>query len=129
SVDMTIKLPAGSNPNRVYKYENGTYTDVTPIATISGNEITLHITDGGLGDEDHEVNGMIVDPIVPARFVRSAPPPVIRSVSPNKGPATGGTSVTITGANLAAAESVKFGANSAVIKGDSATSITVQAPA
>ena len=42
--------------------------DVTSLATISGDTLTMHLTDGGLGDADHEANGVIVDPLVPVRI-------------------------------------------------------------
>jgi alpha-tubulin suppressor-like RCC1 family protein len=58
------------------------------------------------------------------------PLPGVFSVSPSKGPETGGTSVTITGLNFIGATAVKFGsvgATSFVV--NSATSITAVAPA
>ncbi len=54
--------------------------------------------------------------------------PAVTSISPTTGPATGGTSVTITGTNLANATAVKFGGTSAHITSDSATLITATAP-
>jgi hypothetical protein len=57
-------------------------------------------------------------------------PAVVTGVSPNSGPASGGTSVTITGAHLDGATAVKFGsANAAGFSIDSPTSITARAPA
>ena len=41
---------------------------VSQIATISGDTITLHLTDGGLGDSDGMANGVIVDPVVPVQL-------------------------------------------------------------
>jgi hypothetical protein len=56
--------------------------------------------------------------------------PSIASLSPASGPNTGGTSVTITGANFAAGATVTFGGTFAsVVKLNSATSITVTTPA
>lgn len=67
--DITLTLPAGSQPTRVFKVaEDGTTTDATDHATISGNTIVLHLTDGGFGDADLEANGVIVDPVVPTRL-------------------------------------------------------------
>ncbi len=61
-------LPAGT---RYYKY--GPTTDnptdhwyAYPGAVISGNTITLTLTDGGAGDSDLSVNGIIDDPGGPA---------------------------------------------------------------
>ena len=72
SVDVVLQLPPGSAPTAIYKYINGSYVDVTSIATISGNTVTLHLTDGGLGDEDGTANGVIVDPVVPLHFTPSS---------------------------------------------------------
>jgi hypothetical protein len=58
------------------------------------------------------------------------PAPTVTSISPTKGSAAGGTSVTITGTNLAGATSVKFGTVAATsITSDTATTIVVVAPA
>jgi phosphodiesterase/alkaline phosphatase D-like protein len=58
------------------------------------------------------------------------PPPAVTGVSPNAGPLTAGTSVTITGTNLNEATAVKFGSTSATsYKVSSETSITAVAPA
>jgi alpha-tubulin suppressor-like RCC1 family protein len=58
------------------------------------------------------------------------PPPSVSGVSPNSGPQPGGTSVAITGENLAEASAVRFGANPASsFTVNSATSITATAPA
>jgi plastocyanin len=56
--------------------------------------------------------------------------PTITKLSPNKGPAAGGTSVTITGTNFTGATTVKFGSTNATsFKVNSATSITTASPA
>ena len=44
-----------------------TYVDISSIATIDGDTVTLHLTDGGPGDQDGVANGVIVDPVIPAR--------------------------------------------------------------
>ena len=67
TADVVLKLPSGSSPTGVYKLTNGSYTDVSSSATISGDAITLHLTDGGTGDEDGTANGSIVDPVIPVR--------------------------------------------------------------
>ncbi len=55
--------------------------------------------------------------------------PNVTGVSPNRGPASGGTSVTITGSDLSAATAVKFGTASATsFEVSSSTSITAVAP-
>jgi hypothetical protein len=50
-------------------------------------------------------------------------------ISPNQGPTSGGTTVTITGTNLAGAISVKFGTNPATITANTPTSVSVISPA
>ncbi|HEY3812702.1 MAG TPA: IPT/TIG domain-containing protein [Caulobacteraceae bacterium] len=58
------------------------------------------------------------------------PAPSVSSVSPSSGPATGGTSVTITGANLTGATVVRFGATTATsFTVNSASQITATSPA
>ena len=57
------------------------------------------------------------------------PAPTVTGVSPNNGPTTGGTSVTITGTNLAGATAVHFGGTAGAITNDTPTSITATAPA
>ena len=56
-------------------------------------------------------------------------PPVVTGISPSTGPVAGGSSVTITGNNLAAATTVSFGAALATITSDSATQLVVTSPA
>ncbi|MGK5056656.1 IPT/TIG domain-containing protein [Janthinobacterium sp. LB2P49] len=56
--------------------------------------------------------------------------PTVSSISPTSGPAAGGTSVTITGANLTGASAVRFGGgNASGFIVNSATQITATAPA
>ena len=54
--------------------------------------------------------------------------PSVAAISPTSGPTAGGTSVTITGANLASATAVKFGSNTAAINSNTATQIVAVAP-
>ena len=65
------------------------------------------------------------------QFTYSVPPaPTVTGVSPNTGPTTGGTSVTITGTNFSAGSTVKFGTVAATgVTVVSATSITATSPA
>ena len=57
------------------------------------------------------------------------PAPTVTGINPTAGPAAGGTSVTITGTNLAGATAVKFGSTSGTITADAAGSITATSPA
>ena len=56
-------------------------------------------------------------------------PPTVTGVSTKSGPTAGGTSVTITGTNLANAKNVSFGGAAGSITADSSTQITVTSPA
>ncbi|NEW99898.1 transporter [Rhodopseudomonas sp. BR0G17] len=56
-------------------------------------------------------------------------PPTISSISPNSGPAAGGTSVTITGTNLSGVTSVTVGGAAATLGTNTATSIAITTPA
>ncbi len=55
--------------------------------------------------------------------------PIITSISPNQGPATGGTAVTLTGSGFTGATSVKFGTTAAQFATVSDTRIGCTAPA
>jgi hypothetical protein len=58
-----------------------------------------------------------------------APAPTVASVSPNSGPGSGGTGVTITGANFSSGATVTFGSSTATsINVVSSTSITAKTP-
>jgi subtilisin family serine protease len=61
--------------------------------------------------------------------VAKALPALVSEVSPDSGPAAGGTQVRITGANFARATGVMFGSASAAFTVNSPTSITATAPA
>ncbi|KUL52349.1 cell shape-determining protein [Streptomyces sp. NRRL F-4489] len=58
-----------------------------------------------------------------------APAPALSGLSPASGPPSGGNTVTLTGTDLSGATSVKFGTNAAAVLSNSATQITVIAPA
>jgi hypothetical protein len=63
------------------------------------------------------------------RYTYSPNPPAVSGVSPAGGLTTGGTSVSISGANLAGATAVDFGSVAASITSDSGTQIVATAPA
>jgi hypothetical protein len=62
-------------------------------------------------------------------FVPGTSVPVVTGVAPAEGTTAGGTSVTVTGINLAGAHAVAFGGTPATITSDSSTSITAISPA
>ncbi|MGX1855387.1 IPT/TIG domain-containing protein [Streptomyces sp. NPDC055299] len=55
--------------------------------------------------------------------------PVLTSLSPSSGPTAGGNTVTLSGANLSGATSVKFGVTPAVVVSNTASQVVVIAPA
>ena len=80
STSITVKLPSGSAPTKIVKLINGVVVDASAITSIGdpsiggdANTVTLHVTDGGPGDEDGAANGTIVDPIVPVRELPTSP--------------------------------------------------------
>jgi hypothetical protein len=85
TVRVTIYLPEAPTPlSSWYKYDeaNGEITDYGAYSTISGEHMLLTLIDGGAGDQDGVVNGVIVDPSGPA--IAAMPPP------PNGGGGGGG---------------------------------------
>ncbi|MHB8603298.1 MAG: ice-binding family protein, partial [Nitrosotalea sp.] len=63
TIHVTQTYPAPIPANAKYwKVEGGVWTDATSLISISGNTLTLTITDGGFGDSDGVANGMITDP-------------------------------------------------------------------
>ena len=64
-VNVTIYLPDNvPTGSRWYKYDeaSGTLQDITNAATFGTRQITVHLVDGGQGDEDGTLNGAVVDP-------------------------------------------------------------------
>jgi hypothetical protein len=64
-----------------------------------------------------------------AYLTASFPSPTITGVAPKQGPAAGGTTVTLTGANFVDVTGVRFGGGSASFVVNSSTSITAVSPA
>lgn len=86
-----------------YDPNTDTYVDFSPYITISNQEIGFlrtvvewSITDGGLGDDDGEVNGYISDPIGPAVPVAQ----VTNEVKPSVADPVTGPSLANTGASM-----------------------------
>jgi len=81
SVRVRLVLPEGSAPNALYKLRHKAgggeeYVEIpSSLYTITGNTIELTLVDGGPDDEDGEVNGVIVDPLVPVRMTKPATTP------------------------------------------------------
>jgi hypothetical protein len=95
-------------------------TSITATAPAGAGTVDVTVTTAGG-----------TSPASPAdQFTYVLPVPTVTSVSPNTGPTTGGTAVTISGTNFTGATSVKFGSiNATSFTVNSATSITATAPA
>ena len=90
----------------------------SPVATAGLVNVTV-VTAGGTSATSSK-----------DQFTYFVPAPTVTGVSPTVGPVTGGTSVTITGTNLANATGVKFGSAAATtITSDTATQIVATSPA
>lgn len=66
--------------------------------------------------------------VSPAAYFYYAPLPALALLSPDAGPTSGGTSVTLTGGNLSNATAVQFGASAATFTVVSSTQIVADAP-
>jgi hypothetical protein len=71
---MNFVVPGDVPPTQVFKEIAGSLVDVTSSATISGQNVSLKVTDGGLGDEDGVANGEVVDPVVFVNNGAQVPP-------------------------------------------------------
>jgi hypothetical protein len=84
---VKIELPGGSAPTALFKLMHTAgggeeYLEVpSSLYTIAGNLIELTLVDGGPDDEDGEVNGVIVDPLVPVVMSRQSTPPPTNPIS------------------------------------------------
>ena len=123
SDNSDVTLSIGNNPSGGSLQGTLTVAAVNGVATFSGLDIdtlgngyTLIASDGGLSSATS------------AAFNITAAPPAVSGIIPASGPTTGGTSVTITGTNLANATAVDFGSTAATITSDSATQIVATSP-
>jgi formylglycine-generating enzyme required for sulfatase activity len=91
-----------------------TVTAVTPPGVLGSASVVV-TTPGGTSN--------------PLSFQYVYPPPTISSVSPNSGPTTGGTTITITGTNLVGTSSVTVGGAAASVTSVSPTTVTAITPA
>jgi hypothetical protein len=92
---VTIGCAAATNVSVV---NATTITAVTPACAEGTGNVTVTNTDTGTGT-------------LAGGFRFGAPSPTVGGVSPNSGPSTGGTLVTITGTNFGAGAAVTFGTN------------------
>lgn len=81
TVQVKLTFPGSVATMQYYKYQNGGYFPM-PGVTLNGDEVTLTLTDGGIGDADGVANRVIVDPGGPAvmaagRAMNSVPVPAL----------------------------------------------------
>ena len=101
-----------------------------PSFTVNsaGSIATIAPAGSGTVDVTVTVDGVTTATSAADRFTYQVP--AVTMIAPSSGPAAGGTSVTITGANFSGASDVQFGAAYApAFTVNSATSITATAPA
>src|SRR5216684_5695417 len=91
----------GSTPARKYNIDND--TQITAISPPGDGIVDVTVTTSS------GTSAMTYDD----QFDYIPPPPTVRGIDPNNGPATGGTSVTITGTGFTSAASVLFGSTPA----------------
>lgn len=60
----TVTIETETPANTLFKFIDGEWSEYP--AEFDGTTITFELTDGGAGDLDGEVNGVIVDPVAPA---------------------------------------------------------------
>ncbi|MGA2254402.1 MAG: right-handed parallel beta-helix repeat-containing protein, partial [Thermoguttaceae bacterium] len=132
---------------------NDVVYSLTPLYNANNNTVTLSINGLGSGtlppgsyrftifstgtDTIHDLSGNALDGdgdgVAGGNFVRTftltGTQPTVTGISPPAGPVVGGTTVTISGANLTGVTAVKFGSNSVPVLSDTGTSITATSPA
>jgi hypothetical protein len=99
SARVKITLPGASAPNALFKLRHVSgreeYVEIpSSLYTINGNTIELTLVDGGPDDEDGEVNGVIVDPLVPVVMTKQPGPSSSASTSSPQTAAAGTPSST-----------------------------------
>ncbi len=91
TVRVTVYLPDELDPDSgwlSYDETIGQTVDLSDLATVQGNSVTLTFVDGGPADQDGVVNGVIVDPSGPSLSKSSNPV----SPPPSQGGSGGGGS-------------------------------------
>ena len=90
SAVVSVRIPPGPPPARVYKVVGRQASDHPAGAAFSGRLITLTIRDGGPGDEDGVANGVIVDPLIIGGLQASSGAPEVPAPDPGGGGGGGG---------------------------------------
>ncbi len=108
----------GLTPAKSFNFDND--TQITAVSPPGSGTVDVTVT------TPSGTSAMTYDD----QFTYYPPPPMVTAISQNSGPATGGTSVMITGTNFTGATSVSFGLTATGnFKVDSDTQITAVSPA
>jgi Leucine-rich repeat (LRR) protein len=124
----TIPAELGSLTNLTVLYlDNNQLRGEIPASFVNLTSLAALTLDCGFSSPNQSVTDFITS-LIPD-WQTCLPVPSITSVTPNSGPASGGTSVTISGEKFTDASSVTFGGASASFIVDSDTQITATSPA
>lgn len=96
---QTVQIVDGSGPHNGTAEATGTTISYTPNPGFTGTDEFQYTATNAEGPSTPATATIIVTP----------PPPVISSITPAAGPELGGTTVTISGSGLTAADGVSFG--------------------
>ena len=129
TIQVTLKLPAGSNPTAVYKWDGSKYSLYPPEkVSINGDELTLSLTDNEAPWDEAPELGVIRDPVIPVT-TQPGTPPTVTKIAPSKGKAVGGKTVKIAGTGFEGVTRVSFGSSNAPsFQVTSASSLTAVSP-
>ena len=104
-------------------------TTAGTVTADTGTSITVNAPAESAGTVDVTVTTPVgTSPTSSADHFTYTAAPTVTAVSPTSGPGGGGTSVTVTGTDLANATAVEFGTTAGTVTADTATSITVTSP-
>jgi hypothetical protein len=105
-------------------------TSITVLTPPSESAGVVDVTVLANGEQSVEGEGSKFTYVAPTTVKSNSESPVVKSVSPDEGPATGATTVTIEGSHLEGVTSVQFGSLGAVsFHESSASTITAVSPA
>ncbi len=144
-VSVNLSTPTGITTNYVEypqlytgecESQNGaTWLNVTDIASSTDTRPTVTQALGAswglhLVDMNISMENLVTDVASESSSYQTkyAPPPVVTTITPNQGPTTGGTNITITGTGFTGATSVAFGSQHANFSVLSDTSIEAKSP-
>ena len=111
----------GTNFTGATAVDFGTGQAGTNVTVVSSSEITVNAPAESAATVDVTVTTPVgTSPTSSADHFTYTAAPTVTVVSPSSGPGAGGTSVTVTGSNLANATAVKFGTTAGTVTADGA---------